>query len=415
MTQSETKPNAAFVAVTLAYWSFMLTDGALRMLVLLHFHRLGYSAIELASLFILYEIAGVVTNLYAGWIAARFGLASTLFAGLGLQVVALVGLGIFAGQEAAMSMVVFVIVIQGLSGVAKDLTKMSSKSAVKYIAKDTEGTLFRWVSFLTGSKNAIKGLGFFVGAALLAVFDFAPTVYVLAAVLLTILVALAVLLPKGLPTGSKSAKFSQAFSRDARVNWLSFARVFLFGARDVWFVVALPVFLYTSLEEFGQTEATPFFVVGSFMAVWILVYGAVQARTPHLLGMNESDQSHVSPMANWWAKVLFAVTIALAICVSFVPMSLILVGVVCLGLFGFGAVFAINSSLHSYLIVSFSDADRVTRDVGFYYMANAAGRLIGTILSGVMFQIGGLAACLWTASIMIALSVFGASKLPSLR
>src|SRR3546814_16323600 len=64
---------AAYIAVTAAYWAFMLTDGALRMLVLLHFHTLGFSAIQLAYLFLLYEFMGVVTNLSAGWIAARFG------------------------------------------------------------------------------------------------------------------------------------------------------------------------------------------------------------------------------------------------------------------------------------------------------------------------------------------------------
>ena len=83
---------AAYMAVTAAYWAFMLTDGALRMLVLLHFHTLGFSPVHLAYLFLLYEFMGVVTNLAAGWIAARFWLTTTLYAGLGFQIAALVAL-----------------------------------------------------------------------------------------------------------------------------------------------------------------------------------------------------------------------------------------------------------------------------------------------------------------------------------
>ena len=56
-----------YALVTGAYWGFTLTDGALRMLVLLHFYALGYSAFEIALLFVLYEFAGIITNLVGGW------------------------------------------------------------------------------------------------------------------------------------------------------------------------------------------------------------------------------------------------------------------------------------------------------------------------------------------------------------
>ncbi|MGB7317779.1 MAG: MFS transporter, partial [Planktotalea sp.] len=174
---------AAYLAVTAAYWAFMLTDGALRMLVLLHFHALGFSPVQLAYLFVLYEIAGIITNLCAGWLAARFGLASTLYAGLGLQIVALLALTQLDPTWSITASVVFVMCVQGLSGVAKDLAKMSSKAAVKTLAPEGEGTLFKWVAMLTGSKNAVKGLGFLLGAALLAALGFQGAILVMAAVL----------------------------------------------------------------------------------------------------------------------------------------------------------------------------------------------------------------------------------------
>ena len=148
----------AYMAVTAAYWAFMLSDGALRMLVLLHFNGLGFSPVQLAYLFLLYEVAGIVTNMAAGWIAARFGLASTLYAGLGLQIAALTALAQLDPAWSVGSSVVFVMAVQGASGVAKDLAKMSSKSAVKLLAPSANGGLFRWVAVLTGAKNAVKGL-----------------------------------------------------------------------------------------------------------------------------------------------------------------------------------------------------------------------------------------------------------------
>ncbi len=397
---------AAYVAVTSAYWAFMLTDGALRMLVLLHFNTLGFSPIQLAYLFVLYEVAGVVTNLSAGWIAARFGLTSTLYAGLALQIVALLALSALDPAWTVAASVVFVMLVQGLSGVAKDLAKMSSKSAVKLLAPSEGAGLFRWVAFLTGSKNAIKGLGFLLGAAALGVIGFVPSVLGMAAVLATILVVLVFRMPGGLPTGKKGAKFKDVFSKDRNINWLSLARVFLFGARDVWFVVGIPIYFYAVLSD-GTPDGNraAFFLVGTFMAVWVILYGAVQASAPKLLRARDRSEADIVHSALFWVGALFFVPLVLA-AAAWLAGAPALWLTICLviGLLAFGALFALNSSLHSYLILAFTSTDRVTMDVGFYYMANAAGRLLGTVLSGVTYQIGGLPLCLGVAAGMIGLS-----------
>ncbi|WP_299153040.1 organoarsenical effux MFS transporter ArsJ [uncultured Tateyamaria sp.] len=396
---------AAYVAVTAAYWAFMLTDGALRMLVLLHFNGLGFSPVQLAYLFVLYEVAGVVTNLSAGWIAARFGLTVTLYAGLGLQVVALIALAQLDPGWSVAASVVFVMAVQGLSGVAKDLAKMSSKSAVKVLAPEGDG-LFRWVALLTGSKNAVKGLGFLLGAGALAMFGFVPSVLGMAAALGLILLVVALRMPPGLPMGRKGAKFSEVFSKNPRVNWLSAARVFLFGARDVWFVVGIPIYFYGVLSD-GTPEGqrAAFFLIGSFMALWVIFYGAVQARAPAILRSAGRDEADLAASARFWIATLAVVPATLALIVWGVGAPTPwLTGIVVLGLLVFGVLFALNSSLHSYLILAFTNAERVTMDVGFYYMANAAGRLIGTVLSGLTYQIGGLPLCLGTAAGMIMLS-----------
>ena len=397
---------AAYIAVTAAYWAFMLTDGALRMLVLLHFNTLGFSPIQLAYLFVLYEIAGVITNLSAGWIAARFGLTSTLYAGLILQVVALVALAFLDASWTITLSVIFVMLVQGLSGVAKDLAKMSSKSAVKLLAPEEDAGLFRWVAILTGSKNAVKGCGFLIGAVALGVIGFVPSVLGMAAILFVILVVLLLRMPSGLPTGKKGAKFKEVLSKNRNVNWLSLARVFLFGARDVWFVVGIPIYFYTVLSD-GTPEGNraAFFMVGTFMAVWIILYGAVQASAPKLLRAKQKSEAQIMGEARFWVGALFFVPLALTIAayIAGAPALWLTITVV-IGLLAFGALFALNSSLHSYLILAFTSSERVTMDVGFYYMANAAGRLIGTLLSGVSYQLGGLPLCLGIAAAMIALS-----------
>jgi hypothetical protein len=407
---------AAYIAVTAAYWAFMLTDGALRMLVLLHFHVLGFSPFQLAQLFLLYELMGVVTNLSAGWIAARFGLTSTLYAGLALQIVALLALAMLdPGWTLALS-VAFVAGVQGLSGVAKDLAKMSSKSAVKLLAPAADDALFRWVAVLTGSKNMVKGTGFLLGAGLLGVAGFVPSVLGMAAVLAAILAAVAAFMPAGLPQGSKKAKLSQVLSKDTNINRLSAARLFLFGARDVWFVVGIPLYFYGVLSD-GSPESrrAAFFLIGSFMALWIIGYGFVQALAPQILAARGKTVAQVAAMARQWVLVLAFIPAALAglaLAAELRPAWLATIGepsvwltaAVVAGLMLFGLVFALNSSVHSYLILAFTSAERVTMDVGFYYMANAAGRLVGTLLSGLSYQLGGLWTCLATAAGMAVLS-----------
>ncbi|MBR9762109.1 MAG: organoarsenical effux MFS transporter ArsJ [Rhodobacteraceae bacterium] len=413
MSASRPEGLGAYVAVTAAYWAFMLSDGALRMLVLLHFHGLGFSPVQLAYLFLLYELAGVVTNLSAGWIAARFGLTRTLYAGLGLQVLALLALAELDPGWALWPSVAYVMAVQGASGVAKDLAKMSSKSAVKLLAPTGEGGLFRWVAVLTGSKNAVKGAGFLLGAALLALWGFTVSVLGMAVLLGLILTAVILVMPPGLPKGAKGTKFSEVFSKDPNVNWLSFARVFLFGARDVWFVVGIPIYFYAVLSD-GSEEGNriAFFTIGTFMAVWTILYGAVQAAAPKLLRAATRPEADLVQAARGWVGALIALPALLAALVAMAgePQPWLTVTLIA-GLLVFGAVFAVNSSLHSYLILAFTSGERVTMDVGFYYMANAAGRLLGTLLSGLSYQVGGLPACLGTAAALLALSWFGAGRL----
>ncbi|MEM9392725.1 MAG: organoarsenical effux MFS transporter ArsJ [Pseudomonadota bacterium] len=414
MTAADPKNGLpAYIAVTAAYWAFMLTDGALRMLVLLHFHTLGFSPIQLAYLFVLYEIMGMVTNLAAGWIAARFGLTATLYAGLAIQIAALIALAQLDPGWSLAASVVFVMAVQGASGVAKDLAKMSSKSAVKLLAPEGDGALFRWVAALTGSKNAVKGAGFLVGAAMLGLVGFETSVIFMAVVLSAVLIAAVLFMPAGLPRGRKGAKFKDVFSKDPRVNWLSAARMFLFAARDVWFVVGIPIYFYSVLSD-GTVEGNraAFFQIGTFMAVWIILYGAVQGFAPQLLRAKRKSDAEITGLAQTWVGGLTLVIAALALAALFggAHASWLTVTLV-LGLLIFGAVFAINSSLHSYLILTFTKSERVTMDVGFYYMSNAAGRLIGTLLSGLSFQIGGLPLCLATAAAMAGLSWLAAGRL----
>ena len=390
-----------YLLITGNYWAFTLTDGALRMLVVLHFHQLGYSPLQIALLFLFYEIFGVITNLVGGWLGARIGLNKTMNIGLAMQVVALSMLLL----PAAMLTVPWVMSAQALSGIAKDLNKMSAKSSIKLLVPDNQqGTLFRWVAALTGSKNALKGLGFFLGGALLTTVGFAPAVAIMAGALLVVWLLSLILLKRDLGKAKAKPKFRDIFSKSRAINLLSAARMFLFGARDVWFVVALPVFLATSL-------GWDFWQVGGFLAVWIIGYGIVQSVAPYFTG-RRSGQVPGGRAAFVWAAVLAVVPAVMAVLLANdVSAQTVLVT----GLMVFGVLFVINSSLHSYLIVSYAAEDGVSLDVGFYYMANAMGRLLGTVLSGWVFQVAGLGTCLVISAVLVGLAALISMALPRHR
>ncbi|MGI2070137.1 organoarsenical effux MFS transporter ArsJ [Shewanella baltica] len=398
-----------YLLITFNYWSFTLTDGALRMLVVLHFHDLGYSPLAIAMLFLFYEIFGVVTNLIGGWLGARLGLNRTMNLGLGMQVFALAMLLVPAASLPLwLAGVPWVMAAQALSGIAKDLNKMSAKSAIKLLVpKGEQGKLYQWVALLTGSKNALKGAGFFLGGALLALLGFELAIATMAIMLGLVWLLSLVMLKKDLGKAKNKPKFTEIFSKSRSVNILSAARLFLFAARDVWFVVALPVYLASQL---GWDH----WAVGGFLAVWVIGYGIVQTLAPKITGNRQAksqliDSAPDGRSALIWASMLAFVPalIACSIQFSFYPEASLL-----LGLMLFGALFAVNSSLHSYLIVSYASEDAVSLDVGFYYMANAMGRLVGTVLSGLVYQAYGLAACLWISTAFIGITAMISIKLP---
>jgi len=384
-----------YAIVTAAYWGFTLTDGALRMLVLLHFYRLGYSPFTLAFLFLLYEAAGVLANLIGGWLATRYGIARMLTVGLVTQIVGFCLLSMLdPGWTAAMS-VAWVVLAQGVCGVAKDLTKTASKSAIKVTQAQAKeqgaGQLFKWVAWFTGSKNAMKGVGFFLGGVLLQVLGFQGALWAMAGLLALVLLGVVASLPPmmGKSKASKSAK--ELFAKNAGINGLAAARVALFGARDVWFVVGVPVFLYSV----GWT----FTMVGGFVAAWTIGYGLVQALAPAIVRRSEDGLSHEVPAARWWSAVLALVPMALAgAVVAQVPhLEWVVVG----GLGLFGVAFAVNSSVHSYLVLAYAGSEKSAEDVGFYYAANALGRFVGTLMSGLLYQWGGLLYALLGSAVML--------------
>mgnify|MGYP001627455232 CR=1 FL=1 len=387
-----------YAIVTGNYWAFTLTDGALRMLVVLHFYQLGYSPLQIAALFLFYEIFGVVTNLFGGYLGARIGLNRTMNIGLALQVIALAMLAV----PSQWLTIPLVMGAQALSGIAKDLNKMSAKSAIKQLVPgEQQGRLFKWVALLTGSKNALKGVGFFLGGALLAIMSFKGAVLAMAAGLALVWLVSMLALKQDLGKAKNKPKFTELFSKSRAINILSAARLFLFGARDIWFVVALPVFLSSQLQwDFWQT--------GGFLASWVIGYGLVQSAAPILL-RNKTGNPPGGHSAFIWALILTLVTASLAFLLTTgLPAATVLIS----GLIVFGIVFAINSSLHSYLIVSYAQDDGVSLDVGFYYMANALGRLIGTLLSGWVYQAAGLVACMWVAAAFIGVTTLISIALP---
>ncbi|KGJ89331.1 organoarsenical effux MFS transporter ArsJ [Thalassotalea sp. ND16A] len=397
-----------YLVVTANYWAFTLTDGALRMLVVLHFHQLGFGALDIALLFLFYEFFGVVTNLVGGWLGARIGLNRTMQIGLILQVLALLMLTV----SVDMLTVAWVMAAQALSGVAKDLNKMSAKSSVKHLVpEDSPGKLFQWVALLTGSKNTLKGVGFFLGAFLLATVGFTNAMWIMAAALTIAAMVSVMLLKQDIGRASFKPKFSDIFSKSQNINLLSLARLFLFAARDIWFVVALPVFLSAQLHWDAWN-------VGAFMASWVIAYGVVQGSAPKLLALSKAKKkakakANTHPAFHWGLRLtLVTVLLAMAMAIQGEDLSYLDITLI-IGLIFFGICFAINSSIHSFLIVSLAKADGVSLDVGFYYMANAMGRLIGTILSGYLYQYHGLLVCLWGSALMLLLATVLVKFVPS--
>ncbi len=398
-----------YVIVTAAYWGFTLTDGALRMLVLLHFYRLGYSPFTLAFLFLLYEAAGVVANLIGGWLATRFGIARMLMVGLTTQIIGFTLLSQLNPDWTAALSVAWVLVAQGICGVAKDLTKTASKSAIKVTADQVKnqqaGHLFKWVAWFTGSKNAMKGVGFFLGGLLLEMLGFKLSLWLMAGLLAIVLFGVVFSLPPmmGKSKASKSAK--ELFAKNPGINALAAARVVLFGARDVWFVVGVPVYLYS----IGWT----FSMVGGFLAVWTIGYGLVQALAPQLVRRSQDGLSHEVPAARTWSAVLALIPAGLAAAVYLDMPQLQWIVVTGLGIFGF--VFAVNSSLHSYLVLAYAGSEKAAEDVGFYYAANALGRFLGTLLSGLLYQWGGLIYALLGSALMLFICWLITLRLPEKR
>ena len=395
------KPRTLAV-VTGAYWVFTISDGALRTLVLLFFHDIGYSPVQLAFLFLLYEFFGVITNLFGGLVGSRHGLQRTLHYGLATQVAALLLLTAFDESWAQWLAVCWVMGSQALSGIAKDLTKMSSKSAVKFVAErgdaDDSSRLFAWVAALTGSKNALKGVGFFIGGVLLETVGFNGGLVAMAAVVGATLIAALLLLDEPIGKAKERPTSAALWSTSPPLNRLSAARVFLFGARDIWFVVALPVFLQ---DDQGWSYAE----VGAFLAAWVIGYGMMQSLAPAVLRATGGSDDVVAA-AQWWAGALLVVSVAISLAVIVkLTVAVAILG----GLIVFGLVFAINSSVHSYLVLAFANDDRVALDVGFYYSANAMGRLIGTLLSGVLFLVGGIEVALIGSTLFLAMA-FGLAR-----
>jgi predicted MFS family arabinose efflux permease len=387
-----------YAIVTAAYWGFTLTDGALRMLVLLHFFQLGFSPFVLSFMFLLYEAAGIAANFIGGWLATRFGITRMLTVGLATQITGFLVLSALSPGWTAAFSVAWVVAAQGICGVAKDLTKTASKSAIKVTAKEAkaenaEGRLFKWVAWFTGSKNAMKGFGFFLGGLLLQFLGFGPSLWIMAAALAVILAGVLISLPPMMGKSKASSSARELFSKSGSVNLLAAARMFLFGARDIWFVVGVPVFLYAN----GWT----FTMVGAFMAVWTIFYGLVQASAPAVIRRSADGLSREVPAARRWSALLALVPAFIIAALGAnldVRPDIILV----VGLAVFGAAFAVNSSLHSYLILAYAGSERAAEDVGFYYAANAAGRFAGTLLSGILYQWGGLTACLAGSALMLA-------------
>lgn len=394
-----------YLVVSGAYLGFTLGDGALRMLVLLHFAKAGMSPVAIALLFLLYEAAGIVANLAGGWLATRFGMPRMLVSGLLLQVAGLLALSAMPAELGAGASIAWVAVAQGMCGIAKDLAKTAGKSAIRLSAGATPGRLMRLVAWFTGSKNAAKGIGFFLGAALLEAAGFRAALWILAAMLACPLALAATGLPPLLGKARASGSLRALLARDAAINRLSAARLFLFGARDAWFALGLPL----HLQATGWSMAA----VGAWLAGWTICYGLAQAAAPAAIPRSADGLSREVPAARLLAAALAVVPAAMAAALASGTWD---AGIVlAAGLALFGLVFAANSAVHSYLVLAYAGRDATAEDVGFYYAANATGRLAGTMASGLLSAAGGLVACLWGSAAMLVACALLSLALPAAR
>lgn len=414
-TEIQAKPatntTRIYLIIAAAYLLFTITDGALRMLILFFAYTQGFSPLEIAIMFVLYECCGIVTNLLAGVVGSRIGLKYVLLVGLFLQLVSFAGL---FGMHFLMQVfenryfyVTYIALVQALSGIAKDSIKMSGKSLTKLSTKENaHSLLFKLVAFLTGAKNGMKGVGYFLGTLTLNVVGFLWSLVILAILIVAAFPGI-YFLDKELGRSKSKLDFRQIFCKGWNVNFLSAARFFLFGSRDLWFEIALPLFLRGVLKW-------PYVSVGIFMAVWIIAYGAMQSFTPQIvLKPLKCCFPPTSKVLIPWNAVLtvliFVIAIALELVFRLTSASSNeqyygLTVVIIIGLIIFALLFAINSAIHSYLILIYTNKDKVAMNVGFYYMANAGGRMIGTLISGIVYNYIGLAACIWISGAFLVIS-----------
>jgi MFS family permease len=449
-----------FVIISSSYLLFTITDGAIRMIVLLHAYNKSFSALEVSITFTLYELAGVFTNLAAGFMGAKWGIKLTLISGLSLQLLSY-GL-LFAWQDdwTKRESIIFVTVAQMFAGIAKDLTKLGGKTVTKLVTPEQKEThLFKLVSLITGWKNSLKGVGYFLGSALLSVSYELALGFMMGLVVLAMPWAI-LGLDKSLGTAKKrNASWKEVFNlENRRLNILSLARLFLFASRDFWFEVPLPFFLRSpSCDGLGTSSCllnencgngavcgeSGFceninpgggcgglglnrVVVGAFLGGYIILYGQVQAWTPQLVTgpLKQTPPNKLTEV--FWGLINCIPTLVMAIVMTWAPafeagdtaaMTIWLIVVIVT----FAIIFAINSSIHSFLVVNYASKDKVAVSVGFYYMSNAIGRLLGTLGSGILYTyvgdfvgplagsdaVAGLAACFFagTLSSLLAASI----------
>lgn len=377
-----------------AYSILTLSDGALRMLVLFHYYTLGYNALDLAIVFMLYELFGVIINLIGGQLANRVGLLNSMRIGIGLQIITLIALAIPDIIPAPW----YVMLFQGFAGIAKDITKISAKSAITTISQHTSHGLFRIIAAVTGAKNTLKGVGFFVGGLLLVSFDMRTALIVLA-VCVGVGMLLTLIVKSAFPA-AKTKSIRGLLSPLSTVNRLAAARVFLFGARDVWQAIALPLFVATA-PNWG------FWQSGSVMALYTIGYGFVQALTPRILASSRTPDGRLTAMIAF-IPALICVGGAWGAMASELAVESVLIVVLI-----FSVAFAVNSAVHSFLIAAYAEEGAVSLDIGLYYSANSLGRLFGTLASGWCYLEWGIIGAMIGAGAMFVPAALLAWPLPA--